>query len=140
VGELAQADKQALHQATYSSGTVMKEFLLCKTLEGDIEDLSFYGHGIYQNNSFLISNLGVFQPREDMVDGGWSVKEVGFSAGAVRATLSDVGTVFNVASVKGGSCVISIVYEEGVLKDEMVKMVVAALAARLKAVAAVPSL
>ena len=132
VWDLAKAYKQHLNHATYRSGTVMQDFLTCKIFEGDIEDLSFYGHGLYQNNSFLISNLGVFEPREDMGDGGWSIKDIGFSAGAIRATLGDVGLVFDVASVKEGDCLVYATYEEGVLKDEMVKRVLVALLARIK--------
>jgi hypothetical protein len=135
VWDLAKAYKQDLDHSIYKSGTVTQDFLICKLLEGDIgdiEDISFYGHGLYQNNSFLISNMGVFQPRENMADGGWSIKDVGFSAGAIRATLSDFGIVFDVASVKDGDCVISATYEEGVLKDEMVKEVLRAVLARLR--------
>jgi hypothetical protein len=110
----------------------MQEFLICKIFEGDMEDVSFFGHGLYQNNSFLISNLGVFEPREDMLEGGWSIKDIGFSAGAIRATLSDFGMVFNVASVKEKDCLISAIYEEGVLKDEMVKKVLMAVLKRIK--------
>ena len=132
VWELAKAYKQDLNRATYKTGTIMQDFLLCKIFDRDMEDVSFYGHGTFQNNSFLISNLGVFEPREDMADGGWSIKEVGFSAGAVRATLSDFGIVFDVASIRGGNCLISATYEEGVLKDEMVKEVMMALLARIK--------
>jgi Alcohol acetyltransferase len=132
VWELAKVYKRDLNHAMYKSGKVMQDFLLCKIFERDIEDVSFYGHGTFQNNSFLISNLGVFEPRDGMVDGGWGIKEVGFSAGAVRATLSDFGIVFDVASIKRGACLISAVYEEGVLKDGMVKEVMIALLARLK--------
>ncbi|KAN0095535.1 Alcohol acetyltransferase [Hyaloscypha variabilis] len=132
VWALAKAYKQHLTHATYKSGTVMQDFIVCKILEGDIEDVSFYGHGLYQNNSFLISNLGVFEPREDMVDGGWSIKDIGFSAGTIRAALGDFGIVFDVASVKGADCLISATYEQGVLKDEMVKEVLVALLARIK--------
>lgn len=132
VWKLAKAYKQHLNHATYKSGTVMQDFLVCKTFEGDMEDLSFFGHALYQNNSFLISNLGVFEPREDMVNGGWTVKEVSFSAAAIRATLGDFGIVFDVASVKGGDCLISATYEDSVLKDEMVKAVLTAVLARIK--------
>jgi hypothetical protein len=110
----------------------MQDFLICKTFEGDMEDAGFFGLGLFQNNSFLISNLGVFEPREDMVDGGWSIKEVAFSAAAIRATLGDVGIVFDVASVKDGDCLISATYEEDVLKDQIVKEVLTAVLARIK--------
>jgi hypothetical protein len=132
IWKLAKAYKQDLSYSMYKSGTVMQDFLVCKVLDSDMEDVSFYGHGLYQNNSFLISNLGVFEPRENMVDGGWSIKEVAFSAAAIRATLGDLGIVFDVASAKGGDCLISATYEEGVLKDEMVKEVLRAVLARLK--------
>jgi hypothetical protein len=101
-------------------------------MDVDIEDSSFYGRGIFMNNSFLISNLGVFKPREDMVDGGWRIKDIHFSAAAIRATLGDFGIVFNVASVKCGDCLISATYEEGVLKDEMVKKVLRGVLVRLR--------
>ncbi|KAH8764587.1 hypothetical protein BGZ57DRAFT_990551 [Hyaloscypha finlandica] len=104
VWKLAMAYKKDLNRATYESGRVMQDFLICKILEGDLADFSFVGQGLYQNNSFLISNLCVFEPREEMVDGGWSIKDVGFSSGVIRAALSDFGPVFDVASVKGGDC------------------------------------
>ncbi|KAH8794214.1 hypothetical protein F5882DRAFT_50199 [Hyaloscypha sp. PMI_1271] len=126
------AYKKDLNRATYESGRVMQDFLICKSLEGDLEDFSFVGQGPYQNNSFLISNLGVFEPREEMVDGGWSIKDVGFSSGVIRAVLSDFGPVFDVASVKGGDCVISARYEEGLLKDAMVKDLSNSVLTRLK--------
>ncbi|KAE9367634.1 hypothetical protein N431DRAFT_416378 [Stipitochalara longipes BDJ] len=132
IWELAKLYKQHLSHATYKSRTVMQDFLVCQLFEGDIEDLSFYGHGLYQNNSFLISNLGVFEPREDMGGGSWSIRDIGFSAGAIRATLGDFGIVFDVASVKGADCLISATYEKSVLKDEMVKEVLVALLARIK--------
>jgi hypothetical protein len=132
VWELAKTYKRDLNHATYKSGAVMQDFLISKIFEGDMEDVSFFGHGLYQNNSFLISNLGVFEPRENMLEGGWSIKDIGFSAGAIRATLSDLGMVFNVASVKEKDCLISAIYEEGVLKDEMVKRVLMAVLKRIK--------
>jgi hypothetical protein len=110
----------------------MQDFLVCKLFEGDMEDLSFYGHGLYQNNSFLISNLGVFEARENMVDSGWSIKDIAFSAAAIRATLGDFGIVFDVASINGGDCLISATYEAGVLKDDMVKGVLTVVLARMK--------
>lgn len=132
VWDLAKTYKRDLNHATYKSGAVMQDFLICKIFEGDIEDVSFFGHGLYQNNSFLISNLGVFEPRENMLEGGWSIKDIGFSAGAIRATLSDFGMAFNVASVKEKDCMISAIFEEGVLKDEMVKEVLKAVLKRIK--------
>jgi Alcohol acetyltransferase len=132
VWKLAKKYKQDLSYATYKSGTVMQDFLVAKLIDRDMEDIGFYGLGLCQNNSFLISNLGVFEAREDTVDGGWSIKEIGFSAAAILATLSDFGIVFNVASVKGGDCLISATYEEGVLKDEMVKQVLVAVLTRIK--------
>jgi hypothetical protein len=132
VWEMAKTYKTDLNHATYKSRTVVQDFLVCKILEGDMEDISFYGHGLYQNNSFLISNLGVFEPRENMVDSGWSIKDAAFSAAAIRATLGDFGIVFDVASVKGEDCLISATYEAGVLKDEMVKGVLMTVLARMK--------
>jgi len=135
VWQLAKVYKEALKHSIYKSKTVMQDFLVSKTFDGDMEDLSFYGHDLYQNNSFLISNLGVFQPRDDMAEGGWNVKEVSFSAGSIRAILGDIGIVFNMASVKKGDCLISATYEAGVLKDDMVRDILSAVLARLKLLA-----
>jgi hypothetical protein len=132
VWKLAKAYKQDLNHYIYQSRAVVRDFLFCKIMDVDIEDFSFYGHGLFMNNSFLISNLGVFEPQNDMSDGGWSIKDIGFSASAIRAALGDIGIVFNVASAKGGDCLISATYEEGVLRDEMVKKVLRAVLARLK--------
>ena len=101
----------------------------------DIEEVGgFYGMRLYQNNSFLISNLGVFEPREGMEDGGWEIKDVGFSAGAVRASMGDIGPSFNVASVNGGDCVVCATWEEGVLDESEVERVLDGVRARLEAV------
>lgn len=111
----------------------LQDFLTGKLLGGDDEDFgTFYGLGLYQNNSFLMSNIGTFEPKEDMQDGGWSIQDVGFSAGAIRAALGDVGPSFNIASMKAGDCVISATYEDGVLRDEMVRDILDRVHKRLK--------
>lgn len=130
IWSLAQTYKAALHHSTYTSCTVTQDFLVCKTIAGDLEDVSFAHHSLYMNNSFLVSNLGVFEPRDEMEDGGWSVDGVGFSAAAVRACVSDAGVVFDVASVRGGECVVVGVWEEGVL-EEVVRELLRAVRGRL---------
>ncbi|KAE8454329.1 hypothetical protein EG329_005254 [Mollisiaceae sp. DMI_Dod_QoI] len=133
VWELARKYKKDLNAAMYTNKSVMQELLVCKLLGEDDEDFGdFFGLNLYQNNSFLISNLIAFEPQEGMREGGWTVTDVAFSAGAIRAKLGDFGLVFNVASVKGADCVICAVWEEGVLKEEMVKRVIRAVYARMK--------
>ena len=111
----------------------MQDFLTGKLLGEDEEDAgTFYGLGLYQNNSFLMSNLGAFLPQVEMEDGGWGIKDVGFSAGAIRASMGDFGIVVNIASVQDGDCLICATYEKGVLKDEMVKRVLDGVIRRLE--------
>ena len=100
----------------------------------DIEEVDFYGLSLYQNNSLLISNLGVFEPREEMDGGGWEIKEVGFSAGSIRASMGDIGPSFNIASVRGGDCVVCATWEESVLEDRVTERVLDGVKARLEAV------
>ncbi|KUJ19284.1 uncharacterized protein LY89DRAFT_780265 [Mollisia scopiformis] len=154
--KLAKKYKDDLNAAMYTKKSVAQEFLSAKLLGEDNEDFGkFFGLGLYQNNSFLISNLGVFEPKgnsggsEDggnsgesanraksaesgIGGGGWKVSDVAFSAGAIRANLGDFGIVFNVASVKGGDCVVCACWEEGVLKEEMVKRVLRSVGAKIK--------
>ncbi len=133
VWKLAAAYKKHMNDSIYKSKTVLQGFLTCTLLGEDDEEVgAFYGLGLYLNNSFLISNVGVFKPRDDMKDGGWSITDAGFSAAAVRAAVGDYGMVFTAASAKDGDCVIAATWEEGVLKEEMVKYVLSVVARRLK--------
>lgn len=134
VWELAASYKAGMNNSIHKTRDVVQDFLLITLIGEDDEDIgNFYGLGLYQNNSFLISNLGVFKPRENMIDGGWSIQEVGFSAGAVRAAVGDIGIGFMVSSVQNGDCVICATYENGVLIDEMVRTVLEAVYGRLNA-------
>ncbi|KAK0127302.1 hypothetical protein ONS96_006851 [Cadophora gregata f. sp. sojae] len=136
VWQLAADYKKHMHDSIYKYDAVLQGYLTCRLLGEDNEEVgSFYGLGLYLNNSFLISNIGVFNPSENMEDGGWSVKDVGFGAAAIRAAVGDYGPVFSVASANDGDCVIAATWEQGVLKEEMVKNVLKAIAARLAAVA-----
>ena len=130
IWKLARKYKQNLNKSIYTTKSVAQNFLVAKALGEDNEDMGeFFGKGLYQYNSSLISNLGAFEPcaeSADRVEGeslGWEVSGVAFSAGAIRAKLGDFGIVFNVASAKDGDCVICGCWEEGVLREEMVKMV-----------------
>lgn len=111
---------------------VLQDFLAGKLLEGDLEDFgSFYGLGLYQNNGFLISNIGTFEPKDGR-EGEWSVSDVGFSAGQIRAALGDAGIGFTIAGLKGGDCVVVAGYEEGVLEESVVRRVLVGIEGRLK--------
>ncbi|KAH7348518.1 alcohol acetyltransferase [Rhexocercosporidium sp. MPI-PUGE-AT-0058] len=130
---LAAAYKKHMNDSIYKSDDVLQGYLTCRLLGEDNEEVgSFYGLGLYLNNSFLISNVGVFHPKDDMKAGGWSVKDVGFGAAAIRAAVGDYGPVFSVASTKNGDCVIAATWEDGVLKEEMIKKVLSAVFERLE--------
>jgi hypothetical protein len=126
--KLARQYKNGMNDFIKSKRT-LQDFLIGKLLGEDEEDTGIF---LYQNNSFLVSNLGVFEPREGMGDGGWSIKDVGFSASAIRATMGDIGIVFNVSSMRDGDCVIYATYEEGVLKEDMVRSVLYGVIGRLR--------
>lgn len=134
IWKLAKKYKQDLNKAIHTTKSVAQNILVTKVLGEDNEDMGeFYGMGLYQYNSFLISNLGTFEPRADSpnnvdradseMGGEWQVNDVAFSAGAIRAKLGVFGIVFNVASVEDGDCVICGCWEEGVLREGMVKRV-----------------
>jgi hypothetical protein len=135
VWKLAAQYKAGMTSAIYKSRRVVQDFIMGPLLGEDIEEVgTFYGMGLYQNNSFLISNLGVFEPREEMNNGGWTVEEVGFSAGSIRASMGDIGPSFNAASVKDGDCVMCATWEQSVLEERMVERVLEGVKARLEAV------
>ncbi|KAL2064287.1 hypothetical protein VTL71DRAFT_4781 [Oculimacula yallundae] len=103
IWNLVKAYKNHMHTSIHENNTVLQGYLTCRLLGEDNEEVgSFYGLGLYLNNSFLISNIGVFKPRDDMEDGGWTVTDAGFGAGAIRASVGDIGPVFSVASVEWG--------------------------------------
>jgi hypothetical protein len=130
--ELAAKYKKDLNKS-WRSREPLQDFLTGKLFGEDNEAVGkFTGLGLYQNNGFLISNLGAFEAKEGMADGGWSITDVGFSAGEIRAALADAGIIFNVASVKDGDCLIVATHEEGVVKDEMVQQVLESIMKRLK--------
>ena len=132
VWELAASYKASMNKFIQSRKTI-QDFLTGRLLGEDNENIGrFYGLDLYQNNSFLISNVGVFEPRESKKDGGWTIQEVGFSAASIRAAMGDIGPSFNVASAKNGDCIISTTYENVVLKDKMVKFVLQRLLSRMK--------
>lgn len=133
IWQLAASYKGGMNAAIHD-GHVIQDFLMGKLLGEDIEEIDFYGLGLYQNNSFLMSNLGVFERREDMEDGGWEIGEVGFSAGSIRAAMGDIGPSFNFASAKVGDCVVCATWEEGVLEMTMVERVLEGVKIRLEAV------
>lgn len=132
VWKLAKKYKEDFNRS-WKSRKPLQDFLTGKLLGQDDEEVgTFYGLGLYQNNGFLISNLGPFEPKHDMANGGWSITNVGFSAGEIRASLGDAGIIFNVSSVKNRDCLVVATYEEGVLAAETVRKVLGAIMERLK--------
>jgi hypothetical protein len=69
-----------------------------------------------------------------MEAGGWEIEEVRISAGSIRASVGHIGPSFNIASLKGGNCVASATWEDGVLEEKMVERVLEGVKARLEAV------
>ena len=121
--KLAAQYKVGMNTVIHKSGRVVQDFIMGPLLCGDIEEVgAFFGMGVYQNNSFLISNLGVFEPREEVNDGGWTVEEVEFSACSIWAFMGNIGPSFNDASVKDGDCAICVAWENGVLEERLVKV------------------
>jgi hypothetical protein len=116
------------------SSRPLQDILTGKLLGEDVEEIdgTFHAMSLYMNNSFLVSNLSVFEPREAMSNGNWEVSDVAFSAGAIRASLGEDGIVFNVASAKNADCMICATYKEGVLKVEMVRTALDRVLGRLK--------
>ncbi|KAK9239160.1 hypothetical protein V1525DRAFT_418010 [Lipomyces kononenkoae] len=100
----------------------------------DLEDFVSQGFpslGLFSNNAFLISNIGELQLSDEEVSSGWKISHAEFSVAATRASVGNSGIVFNVASVNGGSLVINLSYEQGVLKPQTVRKLVDKVAKRL---------
>jgi hypothetical protein len=123
IWDLARVYKNTIISHLSPSGFALHDFASCKIFPDDDEGICrLYSCGLYQQNSFILSNLGVFKPREEQeIEDGWRIEDVTFSAAALKARLSDAAIAVNVASVKGGDCVITVSYEKGVLRDEMVR-------------------
>jgi hypothetical protein len=154
---LAKSYKAHMQDFVWKERSAVQESLLVTLLGEEIEGVTFYGLGLFQNNSFLISNLGVFEPKatkpqenvsrrnkatgleedeeteEQKKNGGWEITDIAFSAATVRASLGVAGIVFNVASLRGGDCVVCAGWEEGVLREEMVSGVLEGVGGRLRA-------
>lgn len=130
--KLASELKAHMHNFIFETRAVPQDFLTGKLLDGDPEDSgSFYGLGLYQNNGYLISNIGSFEPTEG-TEGEWSVCDVGFWAAQIRAALGDAGIVFTTAGVKSGECVVVAGYEEGVLDGGVVQKVLEGIIGRVR--------
>lgn len=132
VWKLAADNKEHMNDSIYKTKSVLQDYLKSKLLGQDDEEIGTFRGLQHQNHAFLISNIGVFKPRDDMRDGGWSVTDVAFCAAAVRAALEDYGMVLMVAGVEDGDCVVTASWEEGVLKEEMVKEILRSISGRLK--------
>lgn len=141
VWELAKQFKEHLNKEIYVDKNPQTQLTQCELMGEDDEEVGrFRGLALYQKNSFLVSNLGAFELKEskdgeEVVegegDGKWKVKDVLFSVGAVRASIYSA-MMFNVASVKGGDCVICANWQEGVLEEDMVERVLRAVEERLE--------
>ncbi|KKY23030.1 putative peroxidase family protein [Phaeomoniella chlamydospora] len=79
--------------------------------------------------AFLVSNLGAFDPASSASP--WTISDVEFSAGATKGGIG-TDVVFNMASVKGGDCVINLTYEKGVLDPDMVRKLIQGVKTRLE--------
>jgi hypothetical protein len=106
---------------------MLQDFLAGKYFGEDNEEvMKRYRRGMYQGNSILVSNLGVFnhlrqgERREEADDGEWKIEDVGFSTAAIKAGLADFPLAFSICSVKGGNCMISASFEKDVLGENVV--------------------
>ncbi|CZR61393.1 uncharacterized protein PAC_11289 [Phialocephala subalpina] len=129
VWESAKQFKSDINKDLYVDKNTQKALCQCKLMGEDDEEVGkFTGMALYQKNSFLVSNLGAFEPKEprdskEMVEeeggeGKWKVKDILFSVGAVNANIYSP-MAFNVASAKGGDCVICANWQEGVLEEKI---------------------
>ncbi|KAK9372129.1 uncharacterized protein V1513DRAFT_265307 [Lipomyces chichibuensis] len=133
--DLARQNGAKLHNDINKSKTALKDYVSINLIGEDEEvfvSQGFPNLSLFTNYSFLVSNLGVFQPIEGEISGGWNIKHVEFSAAATKASVGNGGIVFNVASAEKGELVINASYEEGVLKPETVRKVMEGFEKRLK--------
>jgi hypothetical protein len=89
------------------------------------------GYKTSQQNCFSVSNLGAFAPSHS--PDGWTISNMEFSAGAVKAGYG-VNLTFNVAGVAGGDTVIHVSAEEGSLRDGFVSLLLERIQKRLEAI------
>lgn len=87
------------------------------------------GYKTSQENAFAVSNVGVFDP----VSQGWTISNMQFSAGAVKAGYGS-NLTFNVVGVRGGATVIHVSAEEGCLRDDFTSSLLERVQQRLEAI------
>lgn len=133
---LAREYKKGVSKFVGEKGHALQDFMAGKYLGEDDEEVTKrWALGLFQGNSFVLSNLGVFDPikevKEAPRDEEWSIKEIHFSTAAIKAGLCDFPVAINVASLKGGQCVIAASFEKGILSEAIVGKLLAGIRGRL---------
>jgi len=128
--------KEGLSKFASVEGHALQSFMSGKYLGEDDEDvMRRYHMGLFQGNSFVISNLGMFGfagKGHDSKDMGWIVEDVGFSAAAIKVGLCDFPLSLNVVSSKDGDCIITASFQKGVLGEKVVSGLLEGLRGRLE--------
>ncbi|PLB49875.1 hypothetical protein P170DRAFT_454599 [Aspergillus steynii IBT 23096] len=139
VWTLAARHKADLAYDLSSGKTSAQGFQALKLIGEHQEDFAsklLPGLSLVSRNAFSVSNLGVFCPRPEgpsaSPDARWKVCGMEFSGGAI---LGGVGPelVINAAGVLDGACVIHAAYQQGVLREDVVKTLMVGIEGRLKA-------
>lgn len=136
VWALAREYKKGVSTCIGEGGHALQDFMAGKYLGEDDEEVAErWALGLFQGNSFVLSNLGVFDPiketKEVPGEKGWSIQEIHFSTAAIKAGLCDFPVAINVASLKGGDCIVAASFEKGVLGEETVGKLLAGIRGRL---------
>lgn len=134
VWRLAQSCKRQMNRSIYSTKTVLHNFISSRLMGQHEEDFianGFGALGMYQHNSFLLSNLGMFRAQRSKGD-TWMIEDISFSSAAMKASIGNAGFVINVASVENGMCNLHVNFEGGVLQFEVAKRFINGIKQRLE--------
>ncbi|OLN96708.1 Uncharacterized protein C18B11.03c [Colletotrichum chlorophyti] len=102
----------------------------------EMVEKSFPSMGLFMQNSFSVSNVGVLKPAAMPSGAGepaFRIDDVQFSAGPIQGTVGYHGIVFNIVGVAGGGTVINACTEEGVAPEGMSRAVLDGVMARINA-------
>lgn len=138
VWELARKHKSLVNRDLHHTKRWRQAWQSLELINEDDEDFLAQfadGYGMSQRNSFMISNLGVFDPAQfDQTgsDAKWKMSNIEFSVGIVKAGYG-TNLTFNVIGIAGGDTVIHVGSEEGTLRDDLVGSVLEGVRIRLEA-------
>ena len=134
VWHLAAAYKSGTTAHTSSKGWLLQNFLSWNLFGSDDEEIiKAYNQGHHAQNSFVLSNKGVFRPKKHRKDSGWKIVDVALSGAAVRAKVCSMALGMYVATAEDGDCVVVASYEKDVLRDQVIRDLLKGIDRRLKA-------